>query len=101
MLLQETEDAGEENRIGTGREAGIRDPSHTVCSQVSLCIPVLSSGAHPRPESLRKSQVRFSFLAAGSVLMLKCLSLDNLCFLLERRVFPHHVSIPLNWPPPP
>lgn len=59
MWLQETEKAGAENRPGTRREAGTRDSEHIVCSQVSLCISVLSSGTYPMPESLRKRLVRF------------------------------------------
>ena len=31
MWLQETEDAGEENRSGTGRRARMTDPNHTIC----------------------------------------------------------------------
>lgn len=69
MRLQETEEAGEENRSGTGSGAGMRDPNHTVCFQISLFVLVLSSGTHPRPECLRKNWVRFLLLAAESILM--------------------------------
>lgn len=44
MWLQETEEVGEETRLGTAGKAGKRDLNHIVSYQVSLCIPVLSSG---------------------------------------------------------